>query len=44
MEAMVAKQASARHTPEATTSVKIKNRQNSQPVCSPTAPVLRLLG
>ena len=32
MEGVVAKQASAKYTPEATTWVKIKNRQYSQPV------------
>jgi ATP-dependent DNA ligase len=32
MEGVVAKQASARYTPEATTWVKIKNRQYSQAV------------
>jgi hypothetical protein len=32
MERIVAKQASARYTPEATTWVKIKNRQYSQAV------------
>jgi ATP-dependent DNA ligase len=32
MEGIVAKQASARYTPEATTWVKIKNRQYSQAV------------
>ena len=32
MEGVVAKQASARYTPEATTWVKIKNRQYSQAI------------
>jgi bifunctional non-homologous end joining protein LigD len=32
MEGIVAKQVSARYTPEATTWVKMKNRQNSQAV------------
>ena len=35
MEGVVAKQASARDTPEATTWVKIKNRQHSQATGTP---------